>query len=327
MRLFISCLLAMGVFLVSYGFLTYRMRKRQTIVQRMEAYSDPNRVVRVNQHQQTLQSGKQSIEARLIAFIKHISQQWSALNRTTNFDLRMEQADWPLLGSEFQVALLLLALMGAVFTGLLLQSLVAGAAGAAFGVVGGLMALSLRIRQRQKAFANQLGDMLMMVSNALRAGFSFLQALELVAKEMDDPIGGELAKVISEARLGTTLEKALEDMSARMQSKDFELVVTAVLIQRQVGGNLAQILDTISDTVGERIKMRREIMALTAQGRASGIVLAFFPIGLAGIMSLLNPSYLAPLWSEDMGRICVAGAVFLEIIGFVVINRIVDVDI
>ncbi len=169
--------------------------------------------------------------------------------------------------------------------------------------------------------------MLTMTSNALRAGFSFMQAVEMISREMDDPIGGEFAEVMREMRLGASLEKALESMSKRVQSKDFELVVTAVLIQRQVGGNLAQILDTISETVEERIRMRREVKSLTAQGRASGVVLAAIPPALAAILSLVNPDYLQPLLTENLGRIAAAGAIVMEIIGFYVINRIVSIEI
>jgi len=100
-----------------------------------------------------------------------------------------------------------------------------------------------------------------------------------------------------------------------------------VLIQRQVGGNLSQILDTISETVAERIRMRREVKALTAQGRASGAVLAALPLGLAGILSIVNPGYLQPLMTEDLGQMAVVGAIILEIIGFLVINRIVNIEV
>ena len=103
--------------------------------------------------------------------------------------------------------------------------------------------------------------------------------------------------------------------------------MTAVLIQRQVGGNLAQILDTISNTINERIRMRREVMALTAQGRASGWILAGIPVGLAAILSVLNPAYLRPLIEEPIGHIAIGVAIVLEVIGFIVIQRIVDIEI
>ena len=124
---------------------------------------------------------------------------------------------------------------------------------------------------------------------------------------------------------GNIVQPALDNMQKRVNSPDFELVVTAVVIQRQVGGNLAQILDTISDTINNRVRMRREIMTLTAQGRASGVVLALMPGGVGVIMSLVNPAYLRPLFEEPVGQACVAGAIVMEIIGYFVIQRIVNI--
>ena len=240
-------------------------------------------------------------------------------------DMKMQQADWPLLGSEYEVMLVIFgALCGIITLAATLKPWIALAAGLA-GVIVGLMFLDIYIKRRQKAFTNQLGDMLTMVANALRAGFSFMQAFELIAREMDAPIGREVQKVVNEVNVGATLETALENMQKRVESPDFELVVTAVLIQRQVGGNLAQILDTISETIQERIRMRREVMALTAQGRASGIILAAIPPGLAGLLSMLNPNYLKPLIEEPIGQMCIVGAIVLEIIGYITIQRIVNI--
>uniref|UniRef100_UPI003F7DABFA type II secretion system F family protein n=2 Tax=Mitsuokella multacida TaxID=52226 RepID=UPI003F7DABFA len=193
------------------------------------------------------------------------------------------------------------------------------------GILLGMALLGLRIRRRRKKFTNQLGDMLTMVANALRAGFSFMQAFELIAREMDAPMGREVQLVVNEVNLGNTLESALDNMQRRVASPDFELVVTAVLIQRQVGGDLASILDTISETIAERVRMRREVMALTAQGRASAMVVGLVPVALAGAMSIFNPNYLKPLIETDMGRMFVLGAIILELIGILIIRRIVDI--
>ena len=114
-------------------------------------------------------------------------------------------------------------------------------------------------------------------------------------------------------------------MQRRVASPDFELVVTAVLIQRQVGGDLASILDTISETIAERIRMRREVMTLTVQGRLSGLVLALIPIAVGMAMEIINPNYLRPLFTDELGRMFVVGAIVLEIIGFLIIRKIVDI--
>ena len=166
-----------------------------------------------------------------------------------------------------------------------------------------------------------------MVANAMRAGFSFLQAMDLIAKEMEPPISEEFKHVMRDISLGTSMEQALEDMDKRVGSPDFSLVVTAVLIQQQVGGDLARILDTISETIQDRIRMRREVQTLTAQGRISGWVLAALPVGMCILLNVISPGYLDPLFKEKIGQMAIGGSIVLIIIGFIVIQRIVDIEI
>lgn len=329
MRALIALLVMVGSFLICYAIIHAQQQKEKQLVEKLENFSHLHQPARQRrQTPQTRSQAKAQLREHAFAFVRRLAQNWQGIHlKKVDYDLKMQQAGWPLLGKEFQMGLLVLAVIGAVLLGVMLLQPVWALVGAASGVLLGLMLMNIAIARRQKAFANQLGDMLTMTSNALRAGFSFMQAVEMVAREMDDPIGGEFAEVMREMRLGASLEKALEHMARRVQSKDFELVVTAVLIQRQVGGNLAQILDTISETVEERIRMRREIKSLTAQGRASGVVLAAMPFGLAGILSVVNPNYLHPLITEDIGHFSVAGAIILDIIGFYVINRIVNIEV
>jgi tight adherence protein B len=185
----------------------------------------------------------------------------------------------------------------------------------------------IKIDRREASFTNQLGDCLMMVANAMRAGFSFLQAMELISKEMEPPMSTEFQHVMRDISLGATVERALDDMDKRVSSPDFSLVVTAVLIQQQVGGDLAQILDTISETIQDRIRMRREVKTLTAQGRMSGWVLAALPIATGLLLSSISPGYIDPLLTDRLGHMAIAGAIVLEIIGFFVIQRIVNIDV
>ena len=250
-----------------------------------------------------------------------------SLKTSNRFDVMMQQADWPITGPEFQIILLGLGIIFALFFYLLTLQLLNAVLGLVFGSLIGWMTLRIRIQRRQAAFSNQISDMLKMVSDAMRAGFSFMQALEHIANEMDAPVSREVQKVMRETNLRVPLETALENMSQRVQSKDFDLVITAVLIQRQVGGNLSQILDTISDTVNDRLRMRQEIKTLTAQGRLSGVILALLPVALAFLLNVLNPEYLRPLFDEEIGHLAIGAAIILEIIGFLVIKRIVNIDI
>lgn len=266
-------------------------------------------------------------KALLYRCIESLANGLGRLQQGRRIELLMQQADWPIRGTEFEAILLLWGGLVGLITFLVTLKGAMFFAGALAGILMGLALLGLRIRRRRKKFTNQLGDMLTMVANALRAGFSFMQAFELISREMDAPMGREVQLVVNEVNLGNTLESALDNMQRRVASPDFELVVTAVLIQRQVGGDLASILDTISETIAERVRMRREVLALTAQGRASGWVLAAIPIGLFIILYMMSPSYLSPLLDTDIGRMCIVGAFILEVIGFFVIQRIVNINI
>lgn len=266
-------------------------------------------------------------KALLYSCIEALAKGIGRLQQGRRIELLMQQADWPIRGTEFEAILLLWGGLVGLITFLVTLKGVLFIAGALAGILMGVGLLAMRIRRRRKKFTNQLGDMLTMVANALRAGFSFMQAFELISREMDAPMGREVQLVVNEVNLGNTLESALDNMQRRVASPDFELVVTAVLIQRQVGGDLASILDTISETIAERVRMRREVMTLTAQGRASALVVSCIPIGLAAAVSILNPNYLKPLIETELGRMFIVAAVILQLIGFIVIHRIVDIEI
>ena len=299
-----------------------KSRERKDFLNRMEYFS--GNAVQLRQ-QQLRGKTSQMVRGQFRSIVRKAALKLQAVQKENRIDFKMQQADWPMLGSEFEIMLALFGLIcGLIALAATLSPWIGLVAGFS-AIMAGLLFLSLYIKRRQKAFTNQLGDMLTMVANALRAGFGFMQAFELIAREMDAPIGREVQKVVNEVNVGATLETALENMQRRVQSSDFKLVITAVLIQKQVGGNLAQILDTISDTINERIRMRREVLALTAQGRLSGVVLALLPVGLAIILSVINPNYLQPLWQEQMGKMAVGGAVALEVIGYLVIKRIVNI--
>lgn len=272
-------------------------------------------------------SQKQQLTPKTVLYncIEAIAKALGRLQHGRRIELLMQQADWPIRGTEFEAILLLWGGLVGLITFLVTLKGAMFFAGALAGILMGLALLGLRIRRRRKKFTNQLGDMLTMVANALRAGFSFMQAFELISREMDAPMGREVQLVVNEVNLGNTIESALDNMQRRVASPDFELVVTAVLIQRQVGGDLASILDTISETIAERVRMRREVMALTAQGRASAMVVGLVPVALAGAMSIVNPNYLKPLIETDMGHMFVLAAIILELIGILIIRRIVDI--
>ena len=323
MRALAAALTVVAVFAAFALLILQHERQKKKLHDRMAYFSQAARPEQALRQQ----AAKPSFKERFLASVRESATHVPDIRLTEYFDRLMEQADWPLLGREYIVVLILLAAVSAALATLMTLRASSALLAAPCGALLGWAYLRLAIRRRRKAFVEQLGDMLTMVANALRAGFSFMQAFELVAREMDAPVGREVEKVIGEINVGATLEQALENMTRRVQSPDFDLVVTAVLIQRQVGGNLAEILDTIGETIQDRVRMRREVLALTAQGRLSGVILILLPIAIAAALTFINADALRPLYEEPMGRVAVVGAVVLEIIGYIVIRRIVDIDI
>lgn len=317
MKALLAILITVFCFALLLGLLSIRSREDRVMTERLNYFAGGEQAQRQKQ--------KLTPKALLYNCIESIASGLGRLQQGKRIELMMQQADWPIRGTEFEAILLLWGGLVGLVTFLVTLKGAMFFVGAFVGILMGFALLGMRIRRRRKKFTNQLGDMLTMVANALRAGFSFMQAFELISREMDAPMGREVQLVVNEVNLGNTLESALDNMQRRVASPDFELVVTAVLIQRQVGGDLASILDTISETIAERVRMRREVMTLTAQGRASAWVLMLIPIGLAIVMYGINPEYLSPLIETDIGRMFVIGAVISEIIGCIIIQRIVDI--
>ncbi len=187
--------------------------------------------------------------------------------------------------------------------------------------------LKRNMGKRLKTINNQLGDTIAIMSNAMKAGHSFFQAVDSVSKEMTGPVADEFAKLQKEISLGVNTETALENMVNRVGSDDLELMVTAVLIQRQVGGNLAEILDNISGTIRQRIRAKGEIKTLTAQGRMSGIIIALLPFLLAAIVSVMSPQLMVTLVTDPLGIIMIVIALVMECIGIFLVRKIVNVEV
>jgi tight adherence protein B len=190
-----------------------------------------------------------------------------------------------------------------------------------------------RKSRRLNAFNDHLADTITLVANALRAGASFLQAIELVVRETQPPISTEFNRVIREVNLGLPFEQALNNMVRRVRSEDLELMTTAITIQHQVGGNLAEILDSIAFTIRERIRIMGEIRVLTAQQRMSGYVVAGLPIFLVLILSVIAPSFMEPMFGDPtvfgipVGVIILALGGIMMGVGFLLIRRIVDIEV
>src|SRR5687768_980729 len=194
--------------------------------------------------------------------------------------------------------------------------------------------LGRRKNGRLNAFNKQLPDTITLIANALRAGSSFLQAIELVVRESRPPVSLEFGRVIREVNLGLPFEQALENMVRRVKSDDLELMATAISIQHTVGGNLAEILDSIAYTIRERVRIKGEIRTLTAQQRLSGYVVGFLPIALAGFIFIAAPTVCDPMFDPEInigglpaGVVIIAMGIFMMFIGFMLIRKIVDIEV
>lgn len=217
------------------------------------------------------------------------------------------------------------------FGGLMLGFALGGAPLALAGVAAGGWVTQAYLRRRaglrRKACDAQLPDALSLMSNALRSGYSFLQAVEVASRELPEPLGGEFAQVIRETRLGIAPDDALNNLTERVRSDDLDLVVTAVLIQRHVGGNLAEVFEKIAGTIRERVRILGEIRTLTAQGRISGWIVASLPVALGLLLYALNPAYMQPLVGQPAGWALLGAAAVMQLIGLLVIRSIVNLEV
>lgn len=304
----------------------YIKAKRQRINERLERY-----VVQRSSFSETISppmaAGSREVNTWR-AVLRWLSRYLEAPHWSRSLEHRLIQAGVPLRGSEFVVICLLLATGGfmVVFIldrGRLSLAVLSGLCGCLLP----LMWLRLRVQRRMKAFNSQLGDALILIANALRTGYSFLQAIEMVSREMLAPIAIEFGRLLKEMNLGVTTEDALNNLAKRVDSDDLELVITAVLIQRQVGGNLAEVLDNIAGTIRERVKIKGEIKTLTAQGRMSGLIIGMLPVVLTIVIYIVNPSYIELLFTHPAGKLMLAGAVVSQILGVLFIRRIVNIEV
>ena len=241
---------------------------------------------------------------------------------------RLESAGVPLRAAEWMlihigVALGLSFLLLLVSGGAILPTIV----GLVLGLTAPWLYLSFKESRRTSAFLGQLPDTLQLVAGSLSAGYAIAQAIDTVVREGQQPITGEFNRALIEARLGVPIEDALEGVATRMQSKDFAWVVMAIRIQREVGGNLAELLTTVSGTLRERERLRRQVKVLSAEGRLSAWILGLLPPGFSLYLLVVRPEYLRPLVSEPLGWLMLGVGAFLLVVGAAWMTRAVRVEV
>ena len=315
------------VFLLFYLIYSYLTTDATTRSERVQKYvHHENHITSEESKTQRLTASPDSVGWR--KNIRTLSVYFDSSRWAQNMEHKLVQADLPLRGSEYVV--ICLGLMFFLMALLLLLSggkIIMGVIGLAVGYFLPIIFVKNKTFKRRKAFDAQISDALVLISSSLRSGYSFMQAIEMVGREMQPPISVEFYRVLREINLGITTDDAMNNMAKRMNSADLDLVVTAVLIQRQVGGNLTEILDNIAHTIRERVKIKGHIRTLTAQGRLSGIIIGLLPLVVGGVIYLINPGYISPLFSAPIGRMMLGFAIVTEVVGALLIRKIVNIKI
>lgn len=244
-----------------------------------------------------------------------------------SIEVSLERANLPLRGAEAVFFVASASVLAGLVAAVLTSSLLMGLVVLGFTLMIPKALLDMRVRRRQKKFVALLPDMLALLAGTLKAGYSIAQAFEAVSREVEEPMGKELRRVVTEHRLGRTLEDALDATADRMGSDDFAWTVMAIKIQREVGGNLAELLLTVADTMTQRERLRRDVNSLTAEGRVSAFILGLLPPGLGVVMFVMNRDYISSLFTPGLGYFMIGAAVVAMVVGFMWMKKIITIEV
>lgn len=248
----------------------------------------------------------------------NLVQQWTV--QLERAGLALNAREYFILRATFGVVMVLIGLMVSPMPQLSVLGLPLGYFAVGFWV-------KRRIGSRTRKLEAQLVEMLQMLASGLRAGFGLIQALDSASEQLPNPLATEIRRTLRDTAMGASVEQALSALNQRVGSSDFDIVITATLIQRSVGGNLAEILDNVAHTMRERERIRGEIRTLTSQQRMTGYVIGGIPIGLGIIFMMISPDFTGKLFTDPLGRMMLGGAIGMEILGFAVIRKIVNIEV
>jgi tight adherence protein B len=265
-----------------------------------------------------------AVMQRAVEFTRQFAERQGFLSRVEG---ALERANLPLRAAEAMFFYAAGAVVVALLTAVITRSpfVVLIVVGVTVLVPPAL--LNFLSNRRKRQFESMLPDTLQLLSGTLRAGYSMMQGVEAVSQEVSEPMGRELRRVVTEARLGRPLEESLDAVAERMDSPDFGWAVMAIRIQREVGGNLSELLMTVADTMTQRERLKRDVKSLTAEGRISAYVLAALPVLLGFAMYALNPDYMSALFDETIGKLALGMGVVMMIAGFMWMQAIVKIDV
>lgn len=318
---FIPLLTALSIFLLLIAVPAFFKRSRNRMEERISTMvleEAPPAVTQVPKH---------NWQGTLQLLLGKTSTLFAGRGYTEKLQIELISAGINLKGEEFVTIWLVLAIAIPLVGYLVLRNLGLAVIGLIIGIIGPHIYIKTARENRIKLLTRQLGDALVVMANSLRAGFGLQQAMDVVRNELPAPISQEFGWTLRDINLGSTVEEALKRMSDRVGSDDLDMMVTAILVQRQVGGNLAVVLDNISETIRERTRIKQEIRTLTAQGRMSGLIIGLMPVFLFGFILMVNPDYMSILTGSPLGLIILLGAVGSELLGLLIIRRIIDIKV
>lgn len=316
----VAILAGLSIFLLMLG-IAHRFRGEPTIEERLDRYAT-REVEALERRKKGEPAGdeERGLAGQLNRALTRRKSSDKLASDLARADLKLKVSEYYLLSAA---SVLLFALLGY----LIFRTPVLALAAGVFGYFAPQLYVKHRQQQRLNAFNDQLSDAINLLSNALRSGYSLLQAMETVAKELPPPISVEFARVVQEVGLGLSIEQALNNMLRRIRSDDLDMMITAINVQHEVGGNLAEILETIGFTIRERVRIKGEIRVLTSQQMLTAYIISFLPVGLGLILYAINHEYIGLLFSEPCGWVMVAVAVTIITIGFLVIRKIVAIEV
>ncbi len=312
----------LGLLLLAAGLLVSMFGERSVVEERLGRYSESGG--------QTAGAEAEARPRLAVAVGDFLNRMGEGTDLFDSMSRQLARADLKFRPAEYIILIVGSGVLIAVVGTILGKSII-------FGILAGIAGLFLpqmyvgrAQRARLRKFDNQLGDMLNLTVNGLRAGFSTLQAMEAVSRELPSPMCDEFRRVVQEMQLGISMEDTLDHLLRRINSDDLDLVITAINVQREVGGNLAEILDVISFTIRERVRIKGEIAALTAQGRITAWVISLLPVALVGILFLTNRSYIMQFFNPET-RACglpmIILAALMVLAGFYTVQKMVAMDI
>lgn len=320
--LLILLILGISLSVLCYQLL-YGMFSKNNYISRLDVYTnqvETSKDEKVKKQQENYRQG-------LGLLARSIEKTGFFTNYKNSIRMKLTNANILMKAEEYLSICLILFVVSGLLGALLFKNFLIVITMAVIGWVTPLFILNRNINKRLKKINSQLGDTIAILSNSLKAGHSFFQAVDSVSRELTGPMADEFAKLQKEISLGVNTEIALENMVNRVGSDDLELMVTAVLIQRQIGGNLAEVLDNISETIRQRIRAKGEIRTLTAQGRMSGWIISLLPFFLAIAISIISPQQMKTLISSPIGIIMIIIALIMEFMGIVFVRKIINIEV